>query len=615
MIVRRHRGWATLGVAAALVAAVAASGCAMDASGDDDDTSDGGVSGCEMLISISPESPEAPAEILVDGATDSGSLYGVEEYAFSVTHGDAAVGFEERDPYDGSKIRFTAEQPGTYQIVLVGSVGGTDCVDGMEVLNVLDGGADNQTYRLRFFPAAGQPAPVQEQVITVPGGVADYSLGVLGLGNGLVASGSVIDGGSAPVPGYVRITVAGSPEQVVETFADAGGSYSARVGGASYQALVVPADDAVAPARFESLSAGSAAVLAVTPGDAITGLVLDGTGAPIAGARVSLRIDGVPSTIAVTAADGSFTVRGRAGGATAVTVSPPPGSGLPRVDLGASAGLVAAVDKPLTIRYAAGVTSRDVALTVLEPDGATPAGAARVTWIARPMTAVATVTPQGEAALDASGGLRLTGVADGAGALAADGLPEAVYDVVVETAGGAVGLTSIELEAGVESPASLVTPAPAALGGTAVDDQAAPVAGVTVTAVPRGLLANVAGASATAITSDDGSFTAELVAGGSYDLSISPRDHTLARVRRAELVAPAAGQSLDLGDVALERAISVFGQVTIPGVAGGAAGVTVTALCFDCDPVAAQIPAAEAVTNYNGRFDLAIADPGGGEAR
>jgi hypothetical protein len=564
-----------------------------------------------MEISFTPDQPQAPVEVLVDGSIyPSGWLAGIEAYQFDVAFEGAPVEIRERDPFDGSKIAFTAEQPGAYRVSLFGSIGDEECVDGLVVVNVLDPAAQVDTYRLRFVPAAGQPAPIQEQAIAIPGGVSSYSLGAIGLANGVVAHGTVVDGGGAPLAGYLRLVATGGGEQVIEAFADAAGGFTTRVAGASYQALVVPADPAIAPARFDGLAAGVAVELAVSAGDPISGLVVDGGGAPLAGARVSLRIDGVPSTLAVTDAEGAFTVRARAGGATAVTVSPPPGSGLPRLDLPAGAGLVAAVGVPLTIRYAAGLTARDLALEVRLADGVSPAADARVTWIARPLAEVGTVTASGGDALAAGGGLRWTTVADGGGALAASGLPETLYDVVVET--GAVGLLEVDLAAGVASPAALVAPSAARLVGQLTAGEGDPVAAAQVVATARGVLANVPGAVATAASDAFGAFALDLVGGGGYDLSLVPADAQLARVRLVGVTAPAAGSVGDLGLTELPPAISVFGQVTIPGVAGGAAGVTVMALCWDCEGVAAQAPVAEALTDGAGRFTLAIPDPGSG---
>ena len=139
---------------------------------DDDTTPDSGTAAeCDMQVSFSPAMPEAPSEILVDGTIDRvGWVSGVEDFQFSVTFAGVAVPVEERDPFDGSKIKFVAAAPGPYHVALTGSVGALDCIDASEVINVIDPGAETVSYRLRFVPASSQPAPIQEQLVAIPGG-------------------------------------------------------------------------------------------------------------------------------------------------------------------------------------------------------------------------------------------------------------------------------------------------------------------------------------------------------------------------------------------------------------------------------------------------------------
>ena len=77
-----------------------------------------------------------------------------------------------------------------------------------------------------------------------------------------------------------------------------------------------------------------------------------------------------------------------------------------------------------------------------------------------------------------------------------------------------------------------------------------------------------------------------------------------------DVAAPAAGMAADLRTAAVMSAIAVTGTVRIPGVGGGASGVTVQALCFGCAGMQAQLALAEAVTDATGGFTLVIPDPG-----
>ena len=576
-------------------------------------TSDSGVNTCEMEISFSPESPHAPGTIYVDGSINHGSFVGVEDYSFYVSFDDHSVAVEERDPFDGSKIAFAAEEIGPYRVTLYGSVGYQDCIDRSVTINVTDATAPTENYRLRFVPTLSQPAPIQERVVEIPGG-ADYSLGGVSLDNGVSASGAIVDSDATPLAAYLRVISSGTDPQVVETFADSAGEFSTRLAAGTYDVLVIPADEGVAPELRTGLAVGGLSLLTLTAGDAISGTVRDGAGSAVVGARVSLRIDGVPSTIATTGAGGEFTVLARAGGATAVTVAPPPGSGLPRLELPASAGLVASVGVELAIAYAAGSTARDLSIPVNLSDGLTPAPATRVTWIARPLSAVGSVTADGDS-YDAAGALRLTSVADAGGVVTATQLPEALYDVILEPvaapAGELVALTTVDLRPSIAPPTALALASAVLLTGS-VNADSSPVANVVITALPRDLLANVGVASAMAVTDSAGEYSLGVIGGGEYDLVFAAPGDDLTRARLVAVTAPLA-DPLVLDPVELDRAIAVSGQLTIPGVAGGAAGVHVMALCYACTGVEAVAPVAEAVTDSGGRFTLAIPDPGLGE--
>ncbi len=601
-----------------LVAGAALSATACGAADGECCPTDGGPHPlCTMSIGVSPTAPTAPATVELEGGIVlEGDLSGTRAYTFSVTFESAVVETTELDPYDGSRVSFYAASPGPYRVELRGTVGATECTDGLELVNVSDPGAQQETVRFRFAPAAGQPAPVQERLFAIPGG-ADYSLGTVGLESGVEVSGQLRDEASDPLAAYLRVALTGGALHATEIFANDEGAFSARLAAGSYDVLVVPKSAAVAPDVRTGLGVSSFGLITLTAGDAITGVVLGPTGAPLAGARVSLRIDDVPSAIATTDAAGSFSVLGRAGGATAVTVNPPAGSGLPRLELDADAGLVVTSGTPLTVAYSPALASRDVSFDVVASDGSTAAPGARVTFIARSLSDAGSLTPEAGAALAMRGELRMTAEASTGGALPSLSLPEGVYDAVVEPPvelpGEAAHIAAVDLSAGDTPPATLALAPPATLTGKVVDSAASGIGGVLVTAIPRGLLANVAGASATATTNPQGAFEIDLVGGGEYDLVLEPRGATLARVRASEIVAPAAGVSDALDTISLPKAIAVSGRVEIPGVAGGAAGVHVMALCYDCTGVMAATPIADAVSGTGGSFVLAIPDPGVGE--
>ncbi len=113
---------------------------------------------------------------------------------------------------------------------------------------------------------------------------------------------------------------------------------------------------------------------------------------------------------------------------------------------------------------------------------------------------------------------------------------------------------------------------------------------------------------ALATTAADGSFALQLAPGLTHQVTLDPAAPTHAR-GRLEVVAPGAGGSTALGDVPLDRAISVGGEIAVNGL-GKAAGAHVSLFCDGCTGAEALSVIAEAITDASGEFSLAVPDPG-----
>jgi hypothetical protein len=604
----RGRGRAAcLALVASAALAFASASCG--AGGDADGGPDADVSGCTMRITANPAMPNVGDTVDIDGSIDSFGVSGLESYVFTVTRSNSPVTLTERDPFDGSKMSFDADVAGTYRIELRGDQGGVSCTDDVLTLNAVDPGAATALFRFRFVTGLAQPAPPQDKLFEIPGG-ADYSLSTIGLDSGVARGGLIRDDGGQLTRAYLRFTNT-DDGSVIEAFAGTDGRYDVRLLPGSYDLLVVPQSGGAPPTLYASLSTSNIGDLTLAAGEVVTGTVVDGAGQPLVGAQVAMRAGAVPTTIGVTDLTGAFAVTGQLGGATAISVTPPAGSGLPRLDLPASAGLIASAGTPLEIRYAASGTSRTVDTTLTETDGTTPLPGASATFVARSIAAAGTVTPQGGSAVDAAGELRATAESDGAGAISV-ALPEAVYDLIVRppaASSAAVHLIAgVDLSAGQPSPSALAVAAPATLGGRVVDT--AGLEGSVVRAAPRGLLASEPGAAGTAIAIADGSYSVAVVGGARYDLTIDPAG-SFARAVVADVTAPAPGDDLDLGAASLDPAIAVSGAVVVSG-APVRSGITVQVFCGDCTGGAALVPLAESITDADGRFTVALPDPEGG---
>jgi len=605
-----HRIVRAAAVAALVVPAAAglvSSACGGLGSGDNPDAgspSDGGGPLCEMVVEYAPSSPEVGATVDLDGSIYKQQVSGFESYEFTVTRSGAPVATTDRSPFDGSKVSFVADQPGPYRVELRGDVDGLSCTDGVITINVTDAGTPRRRFRFHFVPALGQPAPQQDLVFEVPG-LAPYDLGTVGLDTGIAVAGTVSDAGGSPRAAYLRFTRQ-SDGAVTEAFANATGAYTTRLADGTYDLLAVPDDPSLAP-RQVSAVASVLGELTLTAGDTVTGTVRDSGGAPIAGAQVALRIAGVPSAVGTTDGTGVFSLAAHLGGAAALTVTPPAASGLPRLEVDASAGLTPSTGVALAIAYAAGLTSRTLAFDVTTAGGAAAPGAS-VTFVRRASANAGTITPAGGSAVAAAGGLRITAEGDGTGHVSGLIVPDGVYDVIARSAGGAgVTLKSLDLSTGQPSPSAIALAVVGTVSGTVAGGGNA-VAGVQVVAAPRGLLASEPGAAAMAVTDAGGAFALPLVGGGTFDLTFEPQGAELGRARLAAVAAPAAGGNSSLGQTDLAGAIAVSGKVAIPGVAV-ASGVSVLVFCDGCSGPEASLPIAEGVTGPQARFTVALPDP------
>ena len=170
----------------------------------------------------------------------------------------------------------------------------------------------------------GIEAPPFENVVLIAGG-ADVQLSDVVLPSGLVVAGSLLDNNGAPAAGYLRFAPLSTPDSLVETYAATDGSYHATLpSGGLQQVLVIPNSSDLAPQEFPSWTPLVDSLTADT-GTAVTGTVLDPSGAPLGNARIAMTIGDVPSTVATSASDGSFSLRVHppATGSITMTVVPP----------------------------------------------------------------------------------------------------------------------------------------------------------------------------------------------------------------------------------------------------------------------------------------------------
>ena len=552
-------------------------------------TDDGGQ--CEVTVQFEPLDAVAPSSIIARATVDG--VQGVLTYTWLVSSSTGTVATTPRTP-DGRDVEFIAADPGVYAVELNVTGGSQGCPTWRGDKNVRDPGSSSGAVRLRFTPGPATTTPIQERVVVVPGG-ADFSAGVLAIDPGVSTAIDVRDGDGARVPAYVRLTSRATPDAIVELVTSAAGGERATLAAGRHDVLVIPLEPGLAPIARDSWDAAQGGFV-VGAGTSVIGTVLDPTGAPLAGARVSIAATaGAPSTLATTGSDGRFVLGWSLGTGASLVVVPPPSSGLARL----TAPLATlALSAPLTVRYQPGVPQVDLGGALVRVGGA-PVVNGHVLF-ALEVPAIATITDGSTTELvagqhrdrvdtDGSGRLaayRVTGGSGRAFAIA-DGSPGAVALVDLGTA-----------------PTIIDAPAPTAITGVVVDRDGTPLGGVALAASVVDELAHLDAPAPTAISGADGRFTLALAAGASYQVVLD--DARARAARRRLMVAASAG---DLGTVALPPPVRVRGTVRLVGQSVGFPEVSVTALCDDCVGLERSRPQGEAVTDVAGDFAVVIPDP------
>ena len=606
---------------ALLLASIPAVGCGVDlASGPE----------CSMSFSAAPSVPVRGERVVVTAYVTS-DANGFHEYDWSLAFDGQPVAFDVTSA-GGDVIEFTADRSGVYSIGLQGHVGELVCDGSAHPINAVEEGARSQRFVLRVVPAPGSPSapPPQDKSIELFGGTAEYNLGPLTLNPGIEVSGAALDPDGQPITAYLRAwpSEAGQPEPgaaplLSETFAGEGGLYHAHLLDVPHDLLLVP----TAPDLPASYARGVRVdeipgLTRIGAGNQVAVTVADGSGVPVAGARVTLVAGGVPSSVAETDGAGAATVRVNGDGALSLSVEPPETSGLPQLELAASDGAVlAAGGGAIAVRYAASPPARTVSPEVRLADGATAAPGSRVTWIAHPLAAAATVSIDGGDPHQATGLVRRAAEAGAGGAVPEMLLPAAAYDVVVEPPVDAapdteaVSVAAVDLAPGEPAPAVLGLAAPAVVRGQVkipVGSDGAEFAalpGVLVQAAPRGLLVGATRAGASARTDADGRFALRLAGGGAYEIEVDGASRGQGRARW-NAVAPAAGATADLDTTFLPRVLRATGLLVVEGGLGPAGGAHLQLFCTGCGPDGRSVPVTETVTDATGGFELVAPDPG-----
>ncbi|HEX4453191.1 MAG TPA: hypothetical protein VH143_20105 [Kofleriaceae bacterium] len=536
---------------------------------------DGGA-GCQVSIAYTPTTPQVGdhvhASAVVSGAD------GVPTYAWTL---DGSA-WTEYEAADGSAIGFDATTAGTYALTVTLGDFTSSCAQGQVDVPVIDATGPDALYRLRVVTGSDVAPPFEAALVVHAGTPAERDVE---LEPGEPVTGAIANG-AAGVPAYIQF-VPSSGGPAIEAYAAMTGAFTVRTAiGVMYVVNVVPEVSGLAPRSF-AWTYPMPASFALDAGQAITGSVLAPGGGGLADAQVELASGDLPSTIATTAADGSFTALATftAGSQITATVVPPPTSGLARLAATSTFDL----STPLQIVYGA-ATPCDLGGDSVQRGGVGQAGA-QVTIVGAASTAG---TIGGVAA---TGSVFAAATANASGVLPSLPVPRATgLHAVVQLAANDVAVAALDTSTcaaqPIVAPAEVVNTGTVTLGGT-------PLANVRIEATPVGLLAAATLTPVDVMTGADGSFSIALAAGGSYDVRVGdPR------------AAPFAEQNVaSIGSIALAAGLAITGTVSVDG-GGVVPGAAVELLCASCTGVAADRPIAQAATDTHGGYVLTVSDPG-----
>jgi hypothetical protein len=369
-----------------------------------------------------------------------------------------------------------------------------------------------------------------------------------------------------------------------------------------YAMLVVPEDPALPPYLYRGND--DAPTVVVPLGTAVSGTVRGPGGNPLANATVQLVDDGVASTTATTAANGTYTVKmsppslGTNEFMGEIIVTPPAGSGLPKLEASGTFDRNA-----VDARYASTLVLRDAGGMAVKRSGA---GLANT-----PVMIVGVITGAGVVSsagtdVQAEGRLRISSMTNAGGVLPSTLVPAASQlSAVVRPAMSDVAVAALDTTASV--PASIDAPMMQSFSLVVERADGAGTAAVNnarVELVPSGALA-LAGVPSTIVTADgQGVATGTVAAGGTYDARVA--DPSLAA---GPLVIASADAVVLSSLVMLPPPVSVLGTLTLQGEANPLPNTPVELRCRTCTGLDGVRPLAEGVSDAQGKFTLVVADP------
>jgi hypothetical protein len=569
---------------------------------------DGGVSGDASVppdcfdVAIAPPTGAAPTTITAQAFPNG--FVDTPHWTVTGTAGEEI----QYDLVDGNplKIDFLALVHGTYHVLASPSCSGPETVE------VAGSTAEGVMFFLHYAPRPGDPAPPQDDpdgfLVTASSTTGNLSTRMLRTGR--VVHTSISDEvGTAGAQVTLTPVDGGFP---VSLFAAADRLIDGVVLDARQHLVIVPGEGRLAPYVLDRDPLQLDGVIPFAPGQLLTGKVIDGGGAPVASAWVSIGAAGAPPALVPTDATGAFSIDVRHGNLR-IEVAPAAGSGLPAL-LAPASMAVTADGGPLTIALAAAtpVTLHD--WQVMRSDHVSVSPGAHVTFVAAAAGA-GKIAQAGVFRDVPASETRVRIDADDSGKLPDLVLPAARYDVVVEpraaTQNDVMAVTTVDLS-GASGMVTRVleTVPPVQFGVQVLDaDGVTKIAGAHVSAIGQGRLGVQKGEAVVVDADENGLVVAipgapEMI----YDVVVdAPRTAGSGAVRARARKRIDSAHAAPIEDIRLPPAVQLSGVLERSGN-NPAAGVTVSVRCGGQGCPDSSFVYAETVTDAQGKFRLAVPD-------
>jgi hypothetical protein len=558
-----------------------------------------------VLVIESSTSPVVGESAVV--RAEAQAAYRVLDYGWTVNDPEGEAVTLQRLAAD--RVSFVLQRAGGYAIACVATLeDGTQRSDAA-VLQVREASAGSLVYTAQIVPPPASGAAAAEVAVTV--GDQDQQGLVWTVTEGLEISLEVV-AASASLPTFVRLIAPGGLSRDLYL---AQGRANVRASG-SFDALFIPGGDAIAPALRAGVRAAEVAPTWRVPRD--SGETLSGSvevaGGPLSGATVTARSQQgaveVPSTLAVTGADGTFSLRARPGPVSLLVV-PPEDRPLPLAVVEADGLTLAGSAADWRFSFEAS-DAQALQGTVTRADGQTPLSGARVVLrSAQPLTGVGRLEVEGQS-YPAVGRFHRELTSDGAGRLVdlageTPRVPPGSYRLEVEPGDGAPegageGRRIFEVEVEDETQVALSLARRAVIRG-AVRDGGGSAIVARVSAAGRDSTGEFA-----TTTDDQGQFALHVDSGLTYALAIRPLlSRSGAEAGPLLLGERTITEDTDLQQLVLPRAVTLAGTVKT----GGGLAMAQALIRIWCSGVGCPSPDVvdETLTGHDGRFVLRVPPP------